>query len=311
VTDADSPTSADALTEVLRTIRLQASTFFRSELSSPWGMTLFMSHEPRFHIVVEGSAWLSLLDHDMPVRLDRGDIAVIPNGAAHWIADDPETERVLSDEATEALEAGAPLFQGTTVHCRLICGLFHFELDEPHPLMATLQEPLIWKARSAAQDAWVEHLIQALYDELGSDRPGAVAIADRYCEVLLVHLLRHHRDLAGTPSGFFRGLQAPTISKALNAFHAAPQKEWTLQTLSRIAGVSRSVFAERFRELVGVTPMSYVTTWRMQKARGLLMYRDVPIKEVAEQVGYSSTASFSRAYKRVFGATPGTLQSGK
>lgn len=311
VIDVDPPTSADALTEVLRTIRLQANTFFRSQLSSPWGMTLFMSREPRFHIVVEGSAWLSLLDEDTPMPLDQGDIAVIPNGAAHWIADDPRTERVLSDEATEALEAGTPLFQGSTVQCRLICGHFHFDLDEPHPLMSALQEPLIWKARSAAQDAWVLHLIQALYDELGSDRPGADAIADRYCEVLLVHLLRHHhRDLAGTHSGFFRGFQAPGISKALNAFHVAPEKEWTLQSLSRIAGASRSVFAERFRELVGVTPMSYVTTWRMQKARWLLLHRNLPIKEVAEQVGYSSTASFSRACKRVLGATPGTLQSG-
>lgn len=269
-----------------------------------------MSHDPRFHIVVEGSAWLSLLEEDMPVRLDEGDIALIPNGAAHWIADDPETERVPSDEATEALEAGSPLFQGASTQCRLVCGLFRFDIEEPHPLMASLPGLLIWKAESTARDAWVQQVIKALYDELGAERPGSDAIADRICEVLLVHLLRRYENLAGAPEGFFRALQAPSIVNALNAFHAEPEKEWTLHSLARVAGVSRSVFAERFRDLVGVTPMSYITSWRMQKARGLLLHQNVPIKDVAERVGYSSTASFSRAYKRVFGDTPGAAQSG-
>jgi AraC-like DNA-binding protein/mannose-6-phosphate isomerase-like protein (cupin superfamily) len=294
----------DCLTEVLRTLRLRSSIFFRSELSSPWGMSLDMTHQPRFHIVVEGSAWISLAGGGEPVRLDMGDIAMIPNGAEHWIADDPESERVRSELATDALRAGKPLFEGDEPQCRLICGLFHFDIDEPHPLMALLPDLLIWPADRGASASWVRESILALDDELRSNRPGSQAVADRLCEVLLIHLLRRYENLEALPGGFYRGLNVPSIARALNAIHAAPERDWSLASLANEAGLSRSVLAERFHELVGVTPMGYITTWRMRNARELLLHGSLGIKEVAERTGYSSAASFSRAYKRFFGDTP-------
>jgi transcriptional regulator GlxA family with amidase domain len=129
-------------------------------------------------------------------------------------------------------------------------------------------------------------------------------VAARLCEVLLIHLVRRHEDLETLPGGFFRGLQVPSILRSLNAMHAEPATDWSLEQLANEAGLSRSVFAERFHELVGVTPIGYLTTCRMRNARELLQHNSLGIKEVAERVGYSSAASFSRAYKRFFGETP-------
>lgn len=294
----------DCLTEVLRTLRLRSSIFFRSDLSSPWGMSLDMSHEPRFHIVVEGSAWISLAKAPEPVRLEMGDIAMIPKGGEHWIADDPRSERVPSELATDAIRAGNPLFEGEKSQCRLICGLFHFDIDEPHPLMSLLPDLLIWPADRRASASWVRESILALDDELLSNRPGSQAVADRLCEVLLIHLLRRYEDLEVLPGGFYRGLNVPSISRALNAIHVAPEGDWSLASLANEAGLSRSVFAERFHELVGVTPMNYIKTWRMRSARELLTHGSLGVKEVAQRVGYSSAASFSRAYKQFFGDSP-------
>lgn len=267
-------------------------------------MTLDMAHDPRFHIVVEGSAWVSLANDDDPMLLEAGDIAMIPAGVGHWIADDPRSERVPSVVAGEAVKAGTPFFQGAETQCRLICGLFHFDIDEPHPLMALLPDLLIWPADRGASASWVRESILALDDELRSNRPGSQAVADRLCEVLLIHLLRRHDDLRVLPGGFYRGLNVPSISRALNAIHAAPARDWSLASLASEAGLSRSVFAERFHELLGVTPMRYITAWRMRNARELLMHGHMGIKEVAERTGYSSAASFSRAYKGFFGDSP-------
>lgn len=268
-------------------------------------MTLDMSHEPRFHIVVEGSAWISRAREANPMRLEAGDIAMLPTGEEHWIADDPLSERVASEAATEAIRAGNPLFQGGPSECRLICGLFHFDIDEPHPLMALLPDLLVWRSEGRPRQRWVQESIFALDDELRSDRAGAQAVADRICETLLVHLLRSYDDLERLPGGFYRGLQVPSILRALNAIHRAPGKNWSLVALASESGLSRSVFAERFHALIGVTPMSYITTWRMRNARELLIQGDLGVKEIASRVGYSSAASFSRAYKRFFGDSPG------
>ncbi|MGB5364822.1 MAG: AraC family transcriptional regulator [Polyangiales bacterium] len=299
---ADRP--PDCLTEVLRTLRLRSSIFFRSELHAPWGMTLDMTHQPRFHIVVEGSAWISLAKAPEPMRLQMGDIAMLPTGEEHWIADDPRSERVPSELATDALRSGTPLFQTGGAECRLICGLFHFDIDEPHPLMALLPDLLIWPADRGTSASWVRESIHALDDELRSNRPGSQAVSDRLCEVLLIHLLRRYDDLEALPGGFYRGLNVPSISRALNAIHAAPARDWSLASLAGEAGLSRSVFAERFHELIGVTPMAYITAWRMRSARELLMHSKLGVKEVAARVGYASAASFSRAYKRFFGDPP-------
>ena len=108
--------------------------------------------------------------------------------------------------------------------------------------------------------------------------------------------------------GVLAALADPQLSESLACIHDRPGDAWSLETLARSAGMSRSVFADRFREVVGLPPMQYVTHWRMQRARRLLVDGNLALESVAEQVGYESAAAFSRVFKRSVGEAPGSYR---
>jgi AraC-like DNA-binding protein len=136
--------------------------------------------------------------------------------------------------------------------------------------------------------------------------PGSEIVATRLAEVLFIQVLRAY--IASEPErnrGWLGAVFDPQIGTALTAFHDSVNIPWTVESLAEAAGMSRSAFAVRFKELLGQTPLEYVTEWRMQKAMQLLQQRDKKLIEVARLVGYESDAAFSKAFKRVVGANPG------
>jgi AraC-like DNA-binding protein len=141
---------------------------------------------------------------------------------------------------------------------------------------------------------------------MAEQAPGSEVVATRLAEVLFIQVLRAH--IASRPErnkGWLRAVFDPQIGTALTAFHDSVGAPWTVESLSDAAGVSRSAFAVRFKELLGQTPLEYVTEWRMQKAMQLLEQRDKKLVDIARSVGYESDAAFSKAFKRVVGASPG------
>src|SRR5512134_2529950 len=123
---------------------------------------------------------------------------------------------------------------------------------------------------------------------------------------MFVEMIRQHLEtLPAEQTGWLAGLRDPVVGRALAALHGEPRERWTVEGLARVAGVSRSVLAERFAEMVGQPPMQYLALWRMQLASRLLLEGE-PVAEAAAAVGYESEAAFSRAFKKLVGEAPAT-----
>lgn len=149
----------------------------------------------------------------------------------------------------------------------------------------------------------MEPLLSVLFAEAFSDRPGRQEVLDRLFEILLIELLRVIVARGETGTGFLRAVAHPQLSKALTAVHADPARAWTLESMAAAAAMSRSSFAAAFKQQIGEPPGDYLTRWRMSVAQALI--RDgVPLKLIAEKVGYASQAGFLRAFKQVVGMPP-------
>ncbi|MEB0137654.1 MULTISPECIES: AraC family transcriptional regulator [unclassified Undibacterium] len=182
----------------------------------------------------------------------------------------------------------------------LVCASMRFEHKAFNPisfaLPARFQRPI-----SAFPGA--DTLIELLFHEAFSEKPGRQDVLDRLFEVLLIDVLRVAMAEQDKEPGLFRSLQHPQLGKALTAIHTDPAKQWSLDTLAQLAGMSRSSFASSFKTEVGDTPGNYLTRWRITLAQALI--RDgVSLKLVAERVGYESQAGFLKAFKMVIGETP-------
>jgi AraC-like DNA-binding protein len=149
--------------------------------------------------------------------------------------------------------------------------------------------------------------MQALASEMAEQAPGSDAVATRLAEVLFIQALRAHiaSGVGWRNKGWLRAIFDPQMGTALSAIHDRVNTPWTVESLAEAAGMSRTAFAVRFKELLGQPPLEYVTEWRMQKAMQLLRRRDKKLIDVARSVGYESDAAFSKAFKRVVGANPG------
>jgi transcriptional regulator GlxA family with amidase domain len=136
--------------------------------------------------------------------------------------------------------------------------------------------------------------------------PGAEVVVNRLADILFIQCVRAHIALNSEKckGGLLRAIFDPQIGAALRAMHEKVENPWTVETLAAAAGMSRSAFALRFKEILGETPLEYLTNWRMYKATGFLQERDKKLFDIAKSVGYESDAAFSKAFRRVIGIAP-------
>ena len=303
----------DVLSEILDHLRLRGTLYFSTSFTRPWGVRVpRFKRVARFHMVVRGSCWVGVEEGER-VLLEAGDLVLIPHGAEHVLADAPESPTPTVDEVVERAgftgtgalvhggedEAGAPT--------RLICG--HFEFDErfDHPLLNQLPPSIVIRWADRLEGAALEHMFSFITDEVGAGRPGHEAVVRRLSEVLFVQAVRFWADSAD-PTGVLSALTDPQLAPALQAIHADPADRWTLDRLARKAALGRSAFAARFREIMGTTPHRYLTEWRLQGARRLLAESNLTLERIALQTGYDSAASFSRAFSKDMGTSPGAYR---
>jgi AraC-like DNA-binding protein len=156
-------------------------------------------------------------------------------------------------------------------------------------------------------DGWLGSTLNHTIEEASTMNPGSSAILVRLTELLYVEVLRRYMQrLRVGQTGWLAGVQDAEVGRALRLLHAQPEREWTIEELAREVGVSRSGLAQRFTELTGESPMRYLTGWRIQLAKHLMLQLALPIAEVADRVGYESEAAFNRAFKRNVGVPPAT-----
>ncbi|MXN63792.1 helix-turn-helix domain-containing protein [Stappia sp. GBMRC 2046] len=304
----------DALSQILKALRLRGSVYFHTNLSAPWGIKV-PSHGnvARFHMAIRGSCWLRVDDVEQPIRLAPGDIAVIPHGAAHVLSDRREGNATALDEVlyqTGYAGSGELVFggEGDEEACKLLCGHFEFDDSLRHPLLGSLPSYMHLADTRTVNGYWLEAVMRFVSSEIVEDKPGADAIVDRLTEIVFIQVLRSYVDNAGDSAGCLAGILDPKLGRSLSQIHRDPSRPWTVETMAQEAGMSRTVFAERFTGLMGMTPLNYVTSWRMHLARRDIVDTQNPLIEIAEQVGYSSEASFNRAFKRQFNVTPGEMR---
>ena len=174
-----------------------------------------------------------------------------------------------------------------------------------HPLVDSLPPLIHLPARAGNGFGWVPPLLEAAEREARLDQPAGQAVARRLAEILFIQLLRSVSSQPGPASGLLGLIDDPQLGRALRSMHADPAGSWSLDALASEAGVSRSVFADRFRERIGMTPMRYLTEWRMQRARELLANPSLSVSDVGRRVGYASESAFNRAFRDAIGEPPG------
>lgn len=309
----------DLLSDVLRDLRLESVVLSTSELRAPWGYDKgAVRGAAPFHVIVEGRCQLEVADRP-PVELARGDLVMFPHGDAHALYSEPGADRVPFSAVLEAngiqntwspgkrIEALDRLrFGGQGALTRSITGLFVFRDRRISPLLDSLPAFIHLRGQAGRGPDWPQSSRGLLIDEILSARPGFQAVTERLADIVFVQAVRDHMGSAPEQaSGWLRGLADPQIARSLSLVHARPGERWTVASLAKEVALSRTVFARRFRELVGSSVMEYVTARRMHAAAGMLAASTQAMSAVANEVGYESEISFNKAFRRWAGMPPG------
>lgn len=308
----------DLLSDILTRLSLRGALYFRTNFSAPWGVRVpAFSNVARFHYAHRGETAVRVAGCREHLILAQGDLVIIPHGAAHILScreTDPDDALPLEDVLERAgYDGRGALVFGGEDHSRnseLICGHFSFAPGSRHLLFERL--PPFIHIRNYGEDAgpWLEASLRIIGAEAGGARLGGDLIALRMSEVIFAQAIRSYIEGADSVSSHLAGFADPHLAPALAAFHHRPAAPWSVATLAREAGLSRTGFAQSFSEKLGITPMSYVTSWRMQIAREALVQRRLSVAEAAEISGYASESAFSRVFKKETGQSPAACRQG-
>jgi AraC-like DNA-binding protein len=308
----------DALSDVLRAVSLTGAVFFDVDASEPWvaetppGQSIVgrifpgSDHLIPYHVVTRGACWGGLLD-EPAIHLTAGDIIVFPHGDPHVLSsapgmrDRPNTSlyrRPDEGQLPFSLAMGNP--HDDPVH--FVCGYLACDARPFNPLLDALPRVIRVSERTGGA---IGAFIAFAMEESKKARIGGEAVLGRLSELMFVDVVRRYVEtLPAEGTGWLAGLRDAFVGRALTALHRSPSHGWTLESLAREVGLSRSALAERFTELVGHPPMQYLTNWRMQLAAAQLRSGTDGVATIASRVGYESEAAFSRAFKRAVGLSP-------
>jgi AraC-like DNA-binding protein len=258
-----------------------------------------------FGMVSRGNCWLSVKGIPDPLPLTGGDCFLLAPASTYALRDNPRTHARSFCEAAPRNGSNVIHYGGGGAPTTIISGWFSFGPMAVKPLKRLLPELILVKA-DQAQSLALHATLQLLASEMAEPAPGSEVMVNRLADILFIQCVRAHiaSSSENCKSGWLRAIFDPKIGVALKAMHERVDSPWTVETLAASAGMSRSAFALRFKELLGETPLEYLTNWRMYKATGLLRENDRKLFEVAKSVGYDSDAAFSKAFKRVLGVAP-------
>jgi AraC-like DNA-binding protein len=308
----------DALSDVLRAVRLTGAIFFDLHASEPWvaetppGQSIVgkifpdAEHLIPYHVVTQGTAWGSV-GEDPPVSLATGDVIVFPHGDAHTMASAPGLHatpkadlyhRPGNQQLPFSITMGGE--NGEPAH--IVCGYLGCDVTPFNPLLAALPRVIHIPARVGGV---VAAFVKLAMTEATERRPGGEIVLEHLSELMFVDVVRQYLEtLPEDRTGWLAALREPFVGRALTALHRSPAHGWTLESLAHEVGLSRSALAERFTQFVGHPPMQYLANWRMQLAANYLLGGTDNIATIAERVGYESEAAFSRAFKKAVGMPP-------
>lgn len=319
---ADRPALDEAaeslLAELLRAVRLTGSVFMDACLTAPFNMLVPPKFDPDsplgrlrhisiFHLVAAGGCEISVAG-SRPIRLRQGDVILIPLGLEHRIWAGEAAPSTLAEQFHPGPLRGmwTISYGGGGREAHFVCGWIESSEFLFLPMFRSLPPFVIESLGQDGVSAAITATVREILALARAATPGTELALGRLMEALFLEVLRRHAaEMPATETGWFAALRDPLLTRAMRLVHADCARHWTVAELARAVGTSRSVFAERFQEVMGRAPIDYVTSWRMQMAADRIRHGREPLAAVAAWVGYESEASFSRAFKRVTGVTPG------
>ena len=286
---------ADIVTLLRPSVRLSKQV----RAAGRWQVQRTEPEHPFFCALLEGSTVLAVNGRE-PLTLIAGDFVLIPAAQAVTVRSiEPPDAGTASDPVR--LPNGEHRF-GPADHpadARFIVGHGVFHSPDATLLVSLLPQQVLVRGEPR-----VGALVQWVSEEARAQRPARDVILTRLLEVLLIEALRSSTSTAASP-GLLRALGDPRLAAALRQMHEHPGRPWTVAQLAATAALSRSAFFERFTQALGTAPMDYLLTWRMAKAKQLLRRRELGLTEIAQRLGYRSASTFSVAFARRVGMSPG------
>lgn len=315
----------DPLSSVLRTVKLTGALYFVTNASTPWGFEVpeagrfaatilpRAQHVISYHIIMRGSGWLRGPD-GTPRPFSAGDILLLPHEDAYAMMSSPDAPlEYTAEEAVAflcAMAAGELPFVvteggGGSGGAQFVCGFLGCDARPFNPLLAALPRLMhVTRGKAACADL-LDGLVDLALAEVRRERAGGACLRLGLSELMFIEVVRRYLEtLPADGTGWLAGLRDQAVGRALTLIHARPAEPWTLAALAGAAGVSRSVLAARFAELIGMGPMHYLARWRIQLAARRLADGDSKVAAVGAEVGYESEAAFSRAFRRLTGMAP-------
>lgn len=292
-----SQVASDALSRLLDQVQVVAHIYKHRDYCGRWAIVTRAPGLLPFHLVDRGEGWLHV-EGRAPVPLQAGDLVLfprdIPHVLAHAASAPPQGYCSVVPDTRERDEGFASI----------LCGFLAFDAQAMGPLLADLPDVvLLADARRQPRTAGIGLIVEAMLLELEHDQPGRAAALAELARLLFLHVLRD--CLArGASTGYLAALAHPRLGRALAAMHARLGERWTLDALASEAGMSRSAFADAFREQVGRSPMRYVADWRMQEATRRLTRTRHSVERIAAECGYDSPVAFRKAFRQLTGHTP-------
>lgn len=306
----------DLLSDALTMVRLSGAVLFRVNVNGSWcikagaGLDDLTPVLPRgtnhiiaFHVLLAGHCYLRRPPDDW-ILARPGDAIVLPHGDLHEVGDHPDDNPI----EFRSILGGTPLTEVRDLHfdiesgphVSLLCGFLGCDRRAFSPLFEALPPMFVTSLNENANG-----LVNYALDEALSDSPGSASLRVRMAELMFLETLRTFMStLPDEASGWLAGLRDPFVGKAMRLMHESPGAEWTVESMAEHVACSRSFFAERFKAVIGETPMHYLTELRMLHAARRLRDSQNSIEAVAEEAGYASSAAFQRAFKRCFGVPP-------
>ncbi|MCZ6723268.1 MAG: AraC family transcriptional regulator [Gammaproteobacteria bacterium] len=311
-TKREIPTFTDPLGETLHLLRLNGTLYCRSELTAPWGVELpAFDGQMMFHVITSGHCWLEV-EGEQPRLLQQGSLALVPHGNGHSIRSHPTADaEPLFDIPVEQVSERYEIMRygGGGDLTQLTCGVVRFDHVAGQQLIAQLPKVLQIDTWEDEDGSWLQSTLRFIAREARELRPGGETVITHLADILIIQAIRSWIDSAPeADQGWLAALRDDQVGKALAAIHREPDKDWTVASLAKEVGMSRSGFSARFTNLVGESAKRYLTQWRMQLARTQLQQSSDSLSVLAERLGYQSEAAFSRAFKRVFGVPPGSVR---
>jgi AraC-like DNA-binding protein len=316
---SSTPSRPDPFTAALGRLRLEGAIFLRAEYREPWAYESLSGPDTAailrpgtdrvvlFHLVSSGTCWVQVEGQEKHWA-SAGDVIVLPYGDRHSMGGVGESDVVplltfLDPPPWDRMPLLRHGRDGALTD--VVCGYLHSDDVLFDPDLRVFPPAFVVRPHGSAGADWVRANLDYALAQAEASPLGPDAINTRLPEMLLVEVLRQH--LATAPAverGWLAALHDPVLNPALAALHAAPGRKWTVADLARVAVVSRSGLDERFRQVLGRSPIRYLTEWRMHLAEDLLTSTDLGVGAIARRVGYDAEEAFSRAFKRHSGSPP-------